>query len=111
MDEDKASYLKRFGFLPTEKNVKCQSQRHIGRKKSERHYINENCGVYLTTREAEASRLLAQGRTIREAAQKMELSPRTVEFYLSNVRHKLGVQNKNELLQILYDNDFFHRFN
>lgn len=110
MDEDKLSYLKRFGFLPTQKKVKCKLQRHIGRKKSRRHYVKENGGVYLTTREVEVICLLAQGCTIRVVAEKMALSPRTVEFYLSNMRHKLGAQSKNELLKTLYENDFFQQF-
>lgn len=109
MDEDKPPCLKRFGFLPEQEKVKHKSRRRIGRQKSERHYVRDSRGVYLTTREAEASWLIARGCTIREVAQKMSLSPRTVEFYLGNVRHKLGAQNKNELLQILYDNDFFQQ--
>jgi len=105
MDEEEPLCLKRFGFLPTKKEAK--SQQKLGRQKSERHYIKEDSGLYLTSREAQVSRLIANGFTIREAAEQVSLSPRTVEFYLSNIRRKLGVRNKNELIRFLHDNDFF----
>ena len=111
MDEDQPSLcLKRFGFLPANQCKKQQRQKNVGRRKSERYYLRECQGIYLTSREAEASALIAKGCTVRESADRMSLSPRTVEFYLSNVRRKLGVRNKNELLHTLYDKDFFQQF-
>ncbi len=105
MDEEEPLCLKRFGYLPTKEGM--ESQRKVGRRKSERHYVKDNPGLYLTSREAQVSRLIASGFTIREAAKQVSLSPRTVEFYLSNIRRKLGVRNKNELIRFLHDNDFF----
>ena len=109
MDEDQPPCLKRFGFLPTIKRKKEKVRHRVGRKKSDRHYVRDVRGIYLTSREAESCCLAARGCTIRETAIRMELSPRTVEFYLANARRKLNVSSKGELLQVLYENDFFQQ--
>ena len=106
--KNKFDYLKGFGFHPSFRKLSLQNG-FDKQKPSERYYLNEEDGVYLTSREAEVSCLLAQGNTIREASEKMDISVRTAEFYLCNVRRKLGVRNRHELLRMLFDNDFFQR--
>lgn len=54
-------------------------------------------GAPLTEREAEISRLVADGATNREIAQLLFLSPKTVERHVSNVFKKVGVRNRAEL--------------
>ena len=54
--------------------------------------------VYLTKREAESMFWLMQSNTIAEAAAKMELSARTVEFYVKNLKLKLNCKNKKMLV-------------
>lgn len=110
MSEDKWPYLQGFGFLPKNKTEQKQQKvmsRHIGCKPSERYYLKDAEGVYLTACEAEISWLVANGKTVRESAEKMAISVRTAEFYLCNVRRKLNVRNKNELVRVLFDNNFF----
>lgn len=107
MEDDKDICLKGYGFLSRETLSTKKSFRRLGRQKSERYYLNDVPGVYLTTREAEVSWHIARGCTIREAAERMSLSHRTIEFYLRNIRRKVGARNKNELLRILFDNAFF----
>jgi DNA-binding CsgD family transcriptional regulator len=58
-------------------------------------------GVYLTQREADCVLVLLQVKTIKKAAVHLNLSPRTVEFYLRNVRIKLGCKKKTELIRII----------
>jgi DNA-binding CsgD family transcriptional regulator len=41
--------------------------------------------------------LLAEGRTTREAAAAMFLSPKTIEYHLRNVYRKLDVRSRAEL--------------
>jgi len=41
--------------------------------------------------------LLAEGRTTREAAASMFLSPKTIEYHLRNIYRKLDVRSRPEL--------------
>jgi DNA-binding NarL/FixJ family response regulator len=50
--------------------------------------------VPLTKRELEVLRLVADGSTNAEVAQRLWLSERTIKFHLSNIYEKLGVQNR-----------------
>lgn len=44
---------------------------------------------------------LLQNHTIKKTAQIMDLSPRTVERYISNLKHKLHCQNNSELFDFI----------
>jgi len=48
----------------------------------------------LTTRELEVLRLVAQGQTDRKVAEKLVISPRTVNRHLSNIFIKLDVPGR-----------------
>ncbi|GAA3884192.1 LuxR family transcriptional regulator [Saccharothrix violaceirubra] len=54
-------------------------------------------GNALSPREREVARLLAQGRTNREIADVLFLSPRTVEQHVARVLRKLGVASRADL--------------
>jgi DNA-binding CsgD family transcriptional regulator len=51
----------------------------------------------LTAQELQVSLLLAGGRTTREAAAALFLSPKTIEYHLRNVYRKLGIRSREEL--------------
>jgi DNA-binding CsgD family transcriptional regulator len=51
----------------------------------------------LTPQELQISLLLAGGRTTREAAAALFLSPKTIEYHLRNAYRKLGVHSRDEL--------------
>ncbi|MBI2939683.1 MAG: response regulator transcription factor [Chloroflexi bacterium] len=53
----------------------------------------------LTDREREIVRLIAEGRTHREVADLLYLSPRTVERHCANIMEKLNLQNRAELIR------------
>ncbi|MGZ4353034.1 MAG: ATP-binding protein [Gaiellaceae bacterium] len=55
----------------------------------------------LTPQELQISLLLAEGRTTREAAAALFLSPKTIEYHLRNAYRKLAVHSRDELRQAL----------
>ena len=56
----------------------------------------------LSTQEMKCMEHLYVGKTIVDAAQEMNLSPRTVESYLEQVKNKFSCQNKNEAVEIYH---------
>jgi DNA-binding CsgD family transcriptional regulator len=55
----------------------------------------------LTPQELQIALLLAGGRTTREAAAAMFLSPKTIEYHLRNAYRKLGVNSRAALAEAL----------
>lgn len=55
----------------------------------------------LTQREQQVVCLVARGKTLKEVAKDLSLSPRTVETYFDSAKHKLGCKTKSELIQRL----------
>jgi len=73
----------------------------------EMFYLGEEYpGIYFTKREVECLVYLLEGHTLVSAAGEMGLSPRTVEFYVKNMRLKMGVHNKAELVKKIRKTDF-----
>lgn len=59
-----------------------------------------NCGrpVTLTAREKECLYYLVSGKSAKQTAALLNVSPRTVEFHLENIKQKAGCRTKLELL-------------
>ena len=55
----------------------------------------------LTPSERRVAKLAAEGRTNREIAQTLYVTPKTVEVHLSRAYRKLGVGSRRELLPAL----------
>ncbi len=53
-----------------------------------------------TDREYECLSLIAQGYTMKTTARKLQISHRTVEQHLRNLKDKLGVNTKNQLVEV-----------
>ncbi len=69
--------------------------------------IGEQFGEsYFTFREAQCMAQLMRGKTIKSTALFLGLSPRTVEYYLKNMKSKLKCRTKSELMQLISDSDF-----
>jgi DNA-binding CsgD family transcriptional regulator len=51
----------------------------------------------LTPQELQVAMVLAEGKTTREAAAQLFLSPKTIEFHLRNTYRKLGINSRDEL--------------
>lgn len=53
----------------------------------------------LTPREMDIARLLVRGKTAKEIAMVLYISPRTVEHYIENIKSKFNVVTKSELIE------------
>jgi DNA-binding CsgD family transcriptional regulator len=53
----------------------------------------------LTPREAQIAGQVAEGKSNREVAEALYLTPKTVEFHLTRVYRKLGVRSRSELVR------------
>ena len=62
--------------------------------------------AYFTRREAECMVLLLKGKAINSVADILELSPRTVEYYIKNMKSKIGCRTKFELVDLVYASEF-----
>jgi DNA-binding CsgD family transcriptional regulator len=58
--------------------------------------------VTLTSREIECYYLLARGKSYKEIAQYLNISPRTVESYINHIKIKTGIQYKTSLIETFY---------
>lgn len=83
--------------LPKRKRGPRQAAVYLGR-----NYPNQ----YLTPRESQCCLLLLYGLTMRAIADELELSARTVEYYLNNIKRKLGCYYRDQLVKILLNSDF-----
>ena len=63
--------------------------------------------IYLTQREAQCVYYLIQGCTIKQTGSALTLSPRTVEFYLKNIKKKLCLRKKKEVIRLLQSMQIF----
>jgi DNA-binding CsgD family transcriptional regulator len=57
----------------------------------------------ITKREKECLQYLTQGMTAKEIAKVLELSPRTIEFYIENMKKKFGCVKRTELIVKAFD--------
>lgn len=73
---------------------------------SELDFENNNLSKFtdklFTLRERECVSLIAQGYTMKSAAIQLQISPRTVEQHLRNIKDRYGLHTKNQLV------DFWH---
>ena len=66
--------------------------------------------VYFTQREAECVMQLLQGRTMLETGESLQLSPRTVEYYLDRIKRKLNCRKKSDIIKLVSQTDFAKNF-
>jgi len=67
-------------------------------------------GVYFTNREAECLMHLLEGKTIVATAKELGLSHRTVEFYVKNMKMKVGAVSKIQLIEKIGKTDFVKNY-
>jgi len=73
------------------------TERMICRSIGSDNYTDQSPIESLSDRELEVFEQIGQGETTRQIADKLNLSPKTVETYRENIKHKLNLQNATEL--------------
>jgi DNA-binding CsgD family transcriptional regulator len=58
-------------------------------------------GALLSEREQDVLRLLLMGKTAKEMATDLMISPRTIEHHIENIKNKTGASTKSELIAML----------
>ena len=56
-------------------------------------------GSGLTPQQMQIARLIAEGATNREVAERMFVSPRTVDYHLRNIFQRLSISSRAELIR------------
>lgn len=80
-------------------------------RRSAKYQLSEAlAGVYFTQREADCMMQMLNGKTMNEAGKCLNLSPRTVEYYLLRVKRKLKCRKKRELIALVAKTDFAKNF-
>lgn len=59
--------------------------------------------IDVTKRELNCLALIAKGYTMKGVALRLNISPRTVETHLRNLKEKFGFSSKNQLVSLWYD--------
>ena len=91
---------------PTEQD-KSPEEKAKRKERLKSYYLGKHYGdLYLTRREAECMVQLMRGKTVPQTAKLLQLSSRTVEFYVKNIKIKLKCRTKSELLQKILASDF-----
>ncbi len=62
--------------------------------------------IHFTVREAQSMVYFLKGKTTAQTANALNLSPRTVEFYVKNMKTKLKCGSKSELIGKVLESDF-----
>ena len=78
------------------KDKKLMAQSHCEPKNHKLAHFNE--AFKLTQRETECLFLLIRAKSAKEIAQFLEISPRTVEAYIEQIKNKMGVSTRSEMI-------------
>jgi DNA-binding NarL/FixJ family response regulator len=89
----------RQGDLPMSRNMAAHVVAQLAGTARRGQASNGADGWELSSREEEVLRLLSDGLTDREIADRLVISPRTVETHVGNVLRKLGVRNRAQAAQ------------
>ena len=86
------------GALPWAERARAELAAAGARPRNERQ---PHARAALTAQELRIARLVAEGRTNKEAAAELYLSPKTVGYHLGKIYAKLGIHSRAELVRLL----------
>jgi DNA-binding NarL/FixJ family response regulator len=80
-------------------------KKYISQRIADRHFeqfIRDPCGPQtrpLTTRQREVLQLLAEGRSMKQAAAELHVTTRTIAFHKYNIMEEYGLRNNSDFLR------------
>ncbi len=85
--------------------AKCVDKKNVKKEKviQKNYTLPSFPRVYMTRREADCVRLLKNKLTNKEIGEILDISTRTVEFYMNNIKMKFQVSKRSELLVLFKD--------
>ncbi len=94
-----------FTTPPINNNLQCEHKEnpYISDEISLKNYMISDTKI--SAREIQCLNYLAHGLNTKEIAKSLELAPKTVEFYIYNLKNKLNCSHKSELVKIYYESD------
>lgn len=99
----RARFLDDFGFIrQCSTNKKAQALELFLSNTANQRTVTRKDGVEvkLSAREQECLSYLLEFRSVKEIARLMDLSPRTIETHIQNMRSKSGASSKHELIRM-----------
>lgn len=78
----------------------------IVEKQLKRSMVRSFEDLKLSPRELECLELMSHGKTAKEIAQEIQISPRTVESYVTNIKVKTECNYKSELIDFFFKNQY-----
>lgn len=82
----------------------------FGKKPKPASYIltDDHSPLSLTKKQESCLFLLIRGKTVKEIAKTLGVSPRTIECHLDAIKNKLNCQKKSEIIEVAIDHGFLH---
>lgn len=75
------------------------------------YYLGEKFkDIYFSKREADCMCHLLSGKSFNGIAENLNLSPRTIEFYIKNMKKKVDCHTKFELIELVMGSDFLANY-
>lgn len=90
--------LKKYLFEIIKNELKLNVSKNKSNLNDKKTFNPNLIGYEITDRESECLDHLVTGKTAKETAKIMDISPRTVEFHINNIKEKMGVKSKLELI-------------
>ncbi len=98
-------------FIPAS-SVNQSMVKTVVKRPMQRFYLGEKFpDVYFSFRESQCMCKLLEGKTLKVTGKELQLSTRTVEFYVFNMKKKLSCRKKKELIELVKQSDFPHAVN
>ncbi len=84
-----------------------ESYHRQAKKKELRVYLGGVLhAIYFTRRESQCMLLLMEGKTMKESGSKLNLSSRTIEYYVKNMKVKTKARSRAELVRLVMSSHF-----
>ncbi|HVV69326.1 MAG TPA: LuxR C-terminal-related transcriptional regulator [Gammaproteobacteria bacterium] len=96
-------------FKKTEQTKKLTTTSKINIAEKKRYYLgNKYPGVYFTNQEAKCMVHFLKGLSNAKIGKILQLSTKTIGYYCSRMRFKLGCRTKLMLIELIKTTDFMH---